>query len=124
MDFRAKVALAAVNGERTVADLAAVRHRSDEMITTWKKQAIEGMSSTFSNKPAKEAETTAAEVAAPRQDRPIGGTGFCRTPSSVSVERRRRLVEPSHPVFRLFGNGPWFPSAGRGCITGHAERRP
>ena len=32
------------------------------MITTWKKQAIEGMSSTFSNRPAKEAETTAAEV--------------------------------------------------------------
>jgi transposase len=32
------------------------------MITTWKKQAIEGMSSTFSNKPAKEAETNAAEV--------------------------------------------------------------
>lgn len=32
------------------------------MIATWKKQAIAGMSSTLSNKPAKEAETTAAEV--------------------------------------------------------------
>lgn len=61
-DFKAKVALEAIKGEQTVAELAAKYSIHPTMITTWKKQAIEGMSSTFSNKPAKEAETNAAEM--------------------------------------------------------------
>jgi transposase len=56
------VALEAIKGEQTVAELAAKYGIHPTMITTWKKQGIEGMSSTFSNKPAKEAKTTAAEV--------------------------------------------------------------
>jgi transposase len=61
-NFKAKVALEAIKGEQTVAELAAKYSIHPTMNTTWKKQAIEGMSSTFSNKLVKDAETNAAEV--------------------------------------------------------------
>ncbi len=61
-DFKAKVALEAIKGEQTVAELAAKYSIHPTMITMWKKQAIEGMSSTLSNKSTKETETNAAKV--------------------------------------------------------------
>jgi transposase len=49
-EFKAKVALEAIRGEMTLAELAA-RHRvHPTMITAWKRQAIEGMAATFSGK--------------------------------------------------------------------------
>ena len=47
-DFKAKVALEALRGEQTVAQLAAKHCVHQTMINTWKKQAIEGMATVFS----------------------------------------------------------------------------
>ncbi len=49
-DFKAKVALEALRGERTVAELGAKHGRHSTMITAWKKQAVEGMAGVFSGK--------------------------------------------------------------------------
>jgi transposase len=49
-EFKAKVALEAIKGEQTLAQLAAKYEVHHVMIATWKKQAIEGMASTFSGK--------------------------------------------------------------------------
>jgi transposase len=47
-EFKAKVALEAIRGELTLAQLAS-RHGIDPtMIATWKRQAIAGMAATFS----------------------------------------------------------------------------
>lgn len=46
-DFKAKVALEAIRGDLTVAELAAKHGIHHTMIAAW-KQAIEGMASTFS----------------------------------------------------------------------------
>ena len=47
-DFKAKVALEAIRGDLTLAELAAKHGIHHTMIAAWKRQAIEGMGSTFS----------------------------------------------------------------------------
>jgi transposase len=47
-EFKAKVALEAICGDLTLAELAAKHGIHHTMIASWKKQAIEGMATTFS----------------------------------------------------------------------------
>jgi transposase len=47
---RRKVALEAIKGEQTLAELAAKHGIHQTMIAAWKRQAIEGLASTFSGK--------------------------------------------------------------------------
>ena len=49
-EFKARVALEAIKGELTLAQLAAKYEIHHVMIANWKKQAIEGMSATFLGK--------------------------------------------------------------------------
>ncbi|EKV26130.1 Mobile element protein [Caenispirillum salinarum AK4] len=49
-EFKAKVALEAIKGELTLAELAAKHGIHQTMIATWKRQAIEGMAATFASK--------------------------------------------------------------------------
>jgi transposase len=49
-DFKAKVALEAIKGEQTLAELAAKHGVHQTMIAAWKRQAVEGMAATFSGK--------------------------------------------------------------------------
>jgi transposase len=50
VDFKAKVALEAIRGEQTSAELAAKHAIHQTMIAAWKRQAIEGLATTFSGK--------------------------------------------------------------------------
>ncbi|NDV51649.1 transposase, partial [Salipiger sp. PrR003] len=43
-EFKAKVALGAIRGELTVAELVAKHGVHQTLINTWKRQALEGMS--------------------------------------------------------------------------------
>lgn len=47
-EFKARVALEAIRGEQTLAELAAKHGIHPTMIATWKRQAIDGMAGTFS----------------------------------------------------------------------------
>lgn len=47
-EFKAKVALEAIRGELTLAELASKHGIHPTMIATWKRQASEGMAATFS----------------------------------------------------------------------------
>ena len=47
-EFKAKVALEAIRGDLTPAELGAKHGTHHTMIAAWKRQAIEGMSATFS----------------------------------------------------------------------------
>ncbi|ADU15356.1 transposase IS3/IS911 family protein (plasmid) [Asticcacaulis excentricus CB 48] len=49
-DFKAKVALEAIKGEMTLAQLAAKHGVHQTLINSWKRQAIENMASAFSSK--------------------------------------------------------------------------
>ena len=48
VSFKSKVALEAIKGDMTIAELAAKYQVHPTMVTKWKKQAIEGMADTFS----------------------------------------------------------------------------
>ena len=61
-DFKAKVALEAIRGELTLAELAAKHGIHQTMIAAWKKQAIEGMAATFSGKAEAVQATSEAEM--------------------------------------------------------------
>lgn len=54
--FKAKVALEAIRGEATIAELVSKHGVHQTLINAWKRQAIEGMAGVFSGK----AETAAA----------------------------------------------------------------
>ena len=77
-EFKAKVALDAIRGEQTLAELSAKHGIHQTMIAAWKRQAIEGLASAFSDKAEAVQATGEAEVTRlARQDRPVGsGTGF------------------------------------------------
>ena len=55
--FKAKVALEAIQGNLTMAELAAKYEVHPAMVTKWKKQAVDGMADTFSRggRPARDA---------------------------------------------------------------------
>lgn len=49
-EFKSKVALDAIRGEQTLAELAAKYSLHPNMITNWKRRAIDNMAETFSSK--------------------------------------------------------------------------
>ena len=73
----AKVALEAIRGELTWAELAAKHGIHPTMIATWKRQAIEGMAATFSG--TAEASKAAGEADIEKLHAKIGQLG---TPNS------------------------------------------
>ena len=50
-EFKAKVALDAMKGEQTLAELGVKHGIHQAMIATWKRQAIDGLTGIFSGKP-------------------------------------------------------------------------
>src|SRR5918993_3011304 len=61
-DFKAKVALEALRGELTTAQLAAKHGIHQTMVGDWKRQAMEGLTAVFSGKSAAEESAKAAEA--------------------------------------------------------------
>ena len=61
-EFKAKIALEAIRGELTLVELAVKHGIHQTMIAAWKRQAIEGMSVTFSGKAEAVQATSAVEV--------------------------------------------------------------
>ena len=61
-DFKAKVALEALRGELTTAQLAAKHGIHQTMVGEWKRQAVEGMTGVFSGKSAAQESAKASEA--------------------------------------------------------------
>ncbi len=61
-EFKSRVALEAIRGEQTLAELASKHGVHQTMVALWKRQAIEGMAATFYGKQAPEAAASPADV--------------------------------------------------------------
>jgi len=48
-DFKAKVALEALRGDRTAQEIAALHQVHPNQVSTWKRQALDGLAQVFSN---------------------------------------------------------------------------
>lgn len=60
--FKAKVALAAVKGEKTLAELAQLYDVHPNQITTWRTQLLEGAAGVFGNEARSEGSEPAIDV--------------------------------------------------------------
>ncbi len=48
-DFEAKVALEALRGDKTIQEIAAKHKVHPNQVSTWKRQAMDGLNEVFSN---------------------------------------------------------------------------
>jgi transposase len=60
--FKAKVALAAIKGDRTIAELASAFGVHPNQISNWKKQLLDGAASVFEGGGAAEGTASEAQV--------------------------------------------------------------
>ena len=61
VQFKATVARKTLRGDKTVQEISVKRHLHPTQVSTWKRQAMEGMASLFSNK-ADQAEIMRDEI--------------------------------------------------------------
>ena len=48
-DFKAKVALEALRGDKTIQEIASAYKVHPNQVSTWKRQAVDGLGGVFSN---------------------------------------------------------------------------
>jgi transposase len=61
-DFKARVALEALRGDKTVQEIAARHEVHPNQVSTWKRQAMDGLSAVFSNGAEQESRDREAEI--------------------------------------------------------------
>jgi transposase len=61
-EFKAKVALEAIRGEQTINELASHYELHPNMITNWKRQAIDNMAAAFSGTVERNAKADEAQI--------------------------------------------------------------
>ncbi len=61
-DFKAKVALEALRGDKPIQDIAARYKVHPNQVSTWKRQAMEGLDAVFSNGAEKAGAEHEAEI--------------------------------------------------------------
>ena len=61
-DFKARVALEALRGDKTIQEIAAKHKVHPNQVSAWKRQAIEGLSGVFSNGAERERQDHQSEI--------------------------------------------------------------
>ncbi len=61
-DFKAKVALEALRGDRAIQEIAAKHKVHPNQVSTWKRQAVDGLGEVFSNGAVRAGRDHEAEV--------------------------------------------------------------
>ena len=99
-EFKAKVALEAIQGHRTVAELAKRHELHPNLIAQWKRQAIEKLAKVFDDKASRtRRQPGRGSDEAARQDRTTCRRAgfFGESLRSLSLDRKRNMIDPGHP---------------------------
>ncbi|MCZ8108492.1 MAG: IS3 family transposase [Burkholderiales bacterium] len=98
--FKARVALEAVKGERTVSELAAAYGVHPTMIHQWKKTLLDGAADIFERggrKPAEVDEDTVRDLHAKIGELAVANDFLSRKAQALDREVRRGMIERNHP---------------------------
>jgi transposase len=98
--FKAKVALAAIKGEKTLADLAQQFDVHQNQITTWKSQLLEGAAGVF------EPEKTEPKEAAVKYEEVYLRAYESVSEARASIGRYLAFYNERHPHSSLDGRTP------------------
>ena len=98
-EFKAKMALEAIKGQETVAELATKHELHASQITAWKREAVKSWPRCSTRRCRAGQEPGWRDHQASRQDRSTGsGAGFfVESLGSLSLDRRKTMIDPGHP---------------------------
>ncbi|MEL6432654.1 MAG: IS3 family transposase [Pseudomonadota bacterium] len=96
--FKAKVALEALRGDKTVQEIAAKHQLHPNQVSTWKRQAIDGMADVFSgSKQSGPTEAEVKELHAKIGRLAVENGFFVGRAQKVSPARKRSMIQRDHP---------------------------
>ncbi|MCL7406452.1 IS3 family transposase [Paradonghicola geojensis] len=100
--FKAKVALEALRGDKTVQEIAAKHQLHPNQVSTWKRQAIDGMADVFSGgKQSGPTEAEIKELHAKIGRLAVENGFFVRRAEAVSPAKKRAMIERDHPELSI-----------------------
>jgi transposase-like protein len=98
--FKVKIALEAIKGQRTINEIATHYGVHPNLVTKWKKQAIESLPDVFSTRRERDAEGEAAHKAELYQQ--IGQLkvelDWLKKKLVCSIDRKRQMIEPDNKI--------------------------
>ncbi|MCH9824575.1 MAG: IS3 family transposase [Alphaproteobacteria bacterium] len=100
--FKAKVALEALRGDKTVQEIAAKHQLHPNQVSTWKRQAIDGMADVFSGgKQSGPTEAEIKELHAKIGRLAVENGFFVRRAEAMSPAKKRAMIERDHPELSI-----------------------
>ncbi|MCP4206574.1 MAG: IS3 family transposase [Shimia sp.] len=101
--FKAAVALEALRGDKTVQEIAAKRQLHPTQVSTWKRQAIEGMAGVFSDKvrKAENKEGEIKELHAKIGQLAVESGFFVTRAEAMSPSERREMIRKKNTKLSL-----------------------
>ena len=99
-EFKAKVALEAIKGHETVAELASKHELHPTQIAAWKREAVEKLARVFDDKGVEREKSRDGEITKlhAKIGQLVGGTGFfVESLRSLSLDRRKTMIDPVMP---------------------------
>src|SRR5580658_4896124 len=99
--FKAKVALEAIRGERTLSQLTSQYHVHPVQIGQWRKTALEQLAELFVDGRSRKRTDHDAEKEYEQIGRLKVELDWLKKKLVCSTEERRELLEPSHPEISL-----------------------
>ena len=97
-EFKAKVALEAIKGDETVAELATKHELHPTQIAAWKREAVEKLAKVFDEKGSDRDKSRDGEIT--KLHAKIGQLvveRFLESLRSLSLDRRKTMIDPGHP---------------------------
>ena len=96
-EFKAKVALEAIKGHETVAELATRHGLHPTQIAAWKREAVEKIAQVFRREEWQAEPRRGTDEAACQDRSACRGTGFfVESLRSLSLDRRKTMIDPGH----------------------------